>query len=315
MEKLAAPAAATTLDSTKPHVVVIPSTGLGNLTPLFEFAKRLVIDHSFHVSFFYITTDASAAQNQLVHTPTNLPPNFHIIDLPPVDLSTLVNDQTPLLTRLCLNVRENLRSVNTFLNTQMPNTPQALIIDMFCTQAFDFEICNKHLPNNIPVFTFFTTSTYLLAFSLFLPQLDRDVEGEFVDLPEPVRVPGCTPIRTQDLLDQVTNRDSDEYKWWLYHFTRVPMSAGILLNTWQDLEPVTLGALREHSFYQKIPTPPVYPIGPVIKEQEPAAETKSECLDWLDKQPSGSVLFVSLGSGGVLSGEQQTELAWGLELR
>ena len=43
-------------------------------------------------------------------------------------------------------------------------------------------------------------------------------------------------------------------------------------------------------------------------------QTGSECLAWLDKQPSGSVLFVTFGSGGTLTTKQQTELAWGLEL-
>ncbi|GAV64450.1 UDPGT domain-containing protein, partial [Cephalotus follicularis] len=42
--------------------------------------------------------------------------------------------------------------------------------------------------------------------------------------------------------------------------------------------------------------------------------SRSELFDWLDKQPSESVLYVSFGSGGTLSHEQTIELAWGLEL-
>ncbi|XP_027368176.1 hydroquinone glucosyltransferase-like [Abrus precatorius] len=292
----------------KPHVAVIPSTGIGNITPLLEFAKHLATHHGFHVSFLYTTTDSSTAQNQQVHSPHH-PPNLHVVNLPPVDLSDIVNDQTPILTRLCLNLEQSFH----YLNTQLPqqhNKPQAIVIDMFCTQAFD---AFKDLPN-IPIFIYFTTSAHMLAFSLFLPQLDSDVEGEFVDLPEPVQVPGCKPIRITDLMNQVANRKIDEYKWCLYHFGRLPMAKGIILNTWQDVEPVTFKALRDHSFYQNIPIPPVYPIGPLIKEYEPVTETTPECLAWLDIQSSGSVLFVSFGSGGILSVEQQTELAWGLEL-
>ncbi|KAI3961951.1 hypothetical protein MKX01_022491, partial [Papaver californicum] len=40
---------------------------------------------------------------------------------------------------------------------------------------------------------------------------------------------------------------------------------------------------------------------------------KNSCLDWLNKQPSRSVIFVSFGSGGTLTANQITELAWGLE--
>jgi len=39
-----------------------------------------------------------------------------------------------------------------------------------------------------------------------------------------------------------------------------------------------------------------------------------ECLSWLDKQQSCSVLYVSFGSDGTLSHEQIVELALGLEL-
>lgn len=187
--------------------------------------------------------------------------------------------------------------------------PQAVVIDLFCTQAF--EIC-KEL--SIPTFMFFTASTHLLAFSLLLPQLDRDVTGEFVDLPAPIQVPGCSPVRTQDLLDQVRDRKSDDYKWYLYHLSRVPMADGVFLNTWEDLEQLPVRAIREHSFYKKMLTAPVCSIGPVIKETEPVTGRGTECLAWLEEQPANSVVFVALGSGGTLSAEQLTELAWGLEL-
>ncbi|XP_057424018.1 UDP-glycosyltransferase 72B3-like [Lotus japonicus] len=296
-------------ESTKPHVAFLPSLGVGILTPHLELAKLLVNHHGFQVTFFYITTDASPAQNNLINS-ADLPPDLHIVHLPPLDLSAVITLQTRVLTRFSLNVQENLPHIKTLLIQLIPK-PQALIIDVFCTQALDFQ---ESLPN-VPIFTFATASAHFLAFSLFLPQLDRDVvEGQLVDLPGPVQVPGCQTIRPQDLIDQATDRNNDEYKWYLYHFKRVSKSAGIIMNTWQDLEPVTLNALREHPFYRNIHTPPIYPIGPIVKETEPITETGSECLTWLDKQPTGSVLFVSLGSRGVLSAEQQTEFAWGLEL-
>lgn len=291
----------------KAHVAVLPSPGMGHIIPLLELAKCLVVHHDIHVSFLNITTEASAAQNQLLHSPT-LPPGLHVIDLPPADISTLVSEETLVLTRLCINVEESLKPLKSVL-MGLGNL-QALVIDLFCTQAF--EICNDL---SIPAYTFFTPSTAFLAFTLYLPTLDREVDCEFVDLPAPVRVPGCTPVRTEDLLDQVRNRKIDEYKCFFFHVNRLPMTAGILLNSWEDLEPVSLKAIREHPFYQHIPAPPVYPIGPVIKREEaPATESDAECLAWLDKQPSSSVIFVVMGSGGTLSAAQLTELAWGLEM-
>ena len=119
----------------KSHIAVLPSPGIGHVTPLLELSKLLVTHHQCHVTFLNVTTESSAAQNNLLHSPT-LPPNLHVVDLPPVDLSTMVNDQTTMVARLSVNLRETLRPLNTILS-QLPDKPQALIIDMFGTHAFD----------------------------------------------------------------------------------------------------------------------------------------------------------------------------------
>jgi hydroquinone glucosyltransferase len=144
--------------------------------------------------------------------------------------------------------------------------------------------------------------------------MDREVEGEYVDLPEPIELPGCSPVRIEDLTDPLWDRKDDDYKWYLLIASRLPLATGIIVNTWEDLEPLTLRAIRENPFYQEIPTPPLYPIGPLVKNTEPLTESDVErTLAWLDKQPSESVIFVALGSAGSLSAQQLTEFAWGLE--
>ncbi|KAL5558091.1 hypothetical protein UlMin_034302 [Ulmus minor] len=290
----------------KTHVAVVACPGMGHITPLFVFAKRLVVQYGFHVTFLNITTDASAAQNQLLHSP-DLPPDFDVFDIPPVNISALVTQQTPPVTRISINVRESFRGLKSIL--VKIGKPKALVVDLFCTDAF--EICQQL---SIQAYLFYTASAALFAFSLYLPTLDREVNGEFVDLPEPVQVPGCTPLRTEDLLDQVRNRKIDEYKWFLFHSSRLTMAAGIFLNTWEDLEPIVIKAVRENSFYQQVKTPPVYPVGALTKETEPETDSRTEILAWLDRQPAESVVFIALGSGGTLTTEQTTEFALGLEL-
>ncbi|KAF8405176.1 hypothetical protein HHK36_010076 [Tetracentron sinense] len=88
---------------------------------------------------------------------------------------------------------------------------------------------------------------------------------------------------------------------------------GFFLNTWEDLEPMTIRALREDPRLKRILNVPIYPIGPLTRSIGPE-RARSECLDWLNKQPTESVVYVSFGSGGTLSAEQLTELAYGLEL-
>ncbi|KAJ0024928.1 hypothetical protein Pint_08914 [Pistacia integerrima] len=291
------------------HVAILPSPGLGHLIPLFELAKRLVVHHGIHVSFLVINTnEATTAQDQLLRSPT-LPPGLEVVDLPLVDVSAITTDDITMLARLCVIAEESLKSLRSVLIGLALGKPNALVIDLFCTQAF--QVCNDL---SIPTYSFFTPSVTFLAFSLYLPTLDREVEGEFIDLPEPIAIPGCSPVRPGDLVDQVRNRKIDEYKWCLFHLSRLPLAAGIFLNSWEDLEPVSLKTIREHPFYLQIPTPPVYPIGPLIKQDEELTISDKEYLAWLDKQPPDSVLFVAHGSGGTLSSEQLTEMAWGLEL-
>ncbi|KAK3042847.1 hypothetical protein RJ639_001120 [Escallonia herrerae] len=75
-----------------------------------------------------------------------------------------------------------------------------------------------------------------------------------------------------------------------------------------ELEEGAIKALQE----EEPGKPPVYVIGPLIgSNKEPE---RSECLQRLDNQPDGSVLFVSFGSGGTLSYDQINELALGLEM-
>ncbi|XP_062099092.1 anthocyanidin 3-O-glucosyltransferase 5-like [Humulus lupulus] len=290
----------------RPHVAVLSSPGMGHIIPLLELAKRLAADHGCHVSFLNITAEASAAQTKLLSSP-DFPPNLHVIDLPDVDVSTLVSSDSLIVTRLSVIVQESLRCLKSVLLDL--GKPDVVVIDLFCTQAF--EVCEEL---SIPVYSFYTAPAALFSLSLYLLTLDKEVDCEFVDLPEPIRVPGCSPIRTEDLLDQVRNRKSEECKWYLLHTSRLPLAAGVLMNTWEDLEPSTLKAIREDPYYNKISTPPIHPVGPLIRETEPITESGVECLAWLDNQPSDSVVFVALGSGGTLSAAQLTEIAWGLEL-
>ncbi|KDP38471.1 hypothetical protein JCGZ_04396 [Jatropha curcas] len=189
----------------KARVAVLPSPGIGHITPLLDLSKRLVLHHELQVGFLVITTnESSTALQKLLHSPT-IPPGLDIVQLPPVNVFAVATDTMPVLTRLCVVVEESLRSLKSVLIEL--GKPKALVIDLFCTQ--DFQVCNEL---SIPVYSFFTASNALLTLSLCLPTLDREVDGEFIDLQEPAKVPGCTPIQTQDLLDQIKNRKIDEYK-------------------------------------------------------------------------------------------------------
>ncbi|KAK1385522.1 Glycosyltransferase [Heracleum sosnowskyi] len=298
---------ATAQEVTKPHIAVLSTPGIGNLVPLLEFAKHLVIHHNVHVSFLVINTEAPTMQHRLLNSAT-LPTHLQVVNLPPVDVTSFVNDNMDVLTRVSYICQESLKPLRATLIEL--NLPKALIIDIFTTDAF--LIC-KEL--GIPVYSFFTSPTKFLALSLCLPKLDKEIECEYVDLPE-VQVPGCKPVRTDDLVEHLLNRKDEEYRCFLRHVSRLTMAAGVFVNTWDDLELKSswFNGIKNDPFYKTLPAPPVYPVGPLIKRDEAVTEPDEYIISWLNNQSPNSVLLVSLGSGGTLTTEQLTELAWGLEM-
>lgn len=169
--------------------------------------------------------------------------------------------------------------------------------------------------DQVSPYLFFPASAMSLSFCLYLPKLDAMVSGEYRDMVEPVRIPGCIPVQGSDLMTPVQERSKESYKWFLNHTKQINLAEGILVNSFAELEKGAIEALDEYTKEESGIIKAVYPIGPLIQTTgSTGGLERSECLQWLDNQPSGSVIFVSFGSGGTLSYNQLTELALGLEM-
>lgn len=91
-------------------------------------------------------------------------------------------------------------------------------------------------------------------------------------------------------------------------------SSGLIINTCESLEPRALAAIRDGSCITDGPTPPLFPIGPAVDTKDGNFHVdRHKSLQWLDSQPSGSVVFLCFGSMGVFSIAQIKEMATGLE--
>lgn len=290
--------------SATPHIAIVPTPGMGHLIPLAEFAKRLVRRHSFAVTFV-IPNDGSPskAQRSLLDS---LPPSITYAFLPPVSFDDLPADTTRIETIIALTLARSLPSLRDELRSLAESTRLvALVADLFGTDAFDVA---KEF--DVTPYIFFPSTAMCLSLFFHLPTLDEEVSCEYRDLPGPVKIPGCVPVHGKDLLDPVQDRRNDAYKWVLHHAGRYRLAEGILLNSFEELEPGAIEYLK-----RKAPgKPPVYPVGPLVNMEQSSKSDGSECLRWLDDQPNGSVLYVSFGSGGTLLYDQIQELALGLEM-
>ncbi|KAK8570390.1 hypothetical protein V6N13_003073 [Hibiscus sabdariffa] len=290
-----------------PHIVILPSPGMGHLIPLAEFSKRLVHRHNFSVTFVIPAGDSysQALQKSTIHSI----PSCDCVFLPPVDFSDLPGDARAE-TLVSLTMLRSLSSLRDVLKSLVSKTKLvALVVDLFGTDAFDVA---KEF--DVSPYIFFPSTAMALSLFLHLPKLDQMVSCEYRDLPEPVRIPGCIPIHGKELLDPVQDRENDAYKWVLHHTKRYRLADGIMVNSFVDMESGAIKALLDQT---EPDNTPVYQVGPLTNVGSTSSHvdgSESDCLKWLDDQPHGSVLYVSFGSGGTLSSNQLTELAMGLEM-
>jgi cis-zeatin O-glucosyltransferase len=129
-------------------------------------------------------------------------------------------------------------------------------------------------------------------------QLMRDVHG-LDDLPVHAFV-------TEEFLEFIGKRARSAQT--------IPSSAGVIMNTSRALEGEFIDLVTQQlaaAGGKKVFS--VGPINPMLGSSAhgPGA-TRHECLGWLDKQPTASVLYVSFGSMSSLRGEQIKELATAL---
>ncbi|CAJ1978549.1 unnamed protein product [Sphenostylis stenocarpa] len=292
------------------HLLLVSSPGLGHVIPVIELAKRFVLHHNFKVTVLAVTSQTSRVETQILNSVLT-PSLCHLIDIPSPDLTGLLAQNDRMVTRLCVMMRESTPAIKSIMYEITPR-PSALIVDFFSTEAIP---AAREL--DIPSYVFVPSHAWFLALLLYSPLLHEKIVGEYVDQKEPLKIPGCSAVRPEDLVDQMLDRSHREYTEYLGIAKRIPQSDGVLVNTWEELQGEDLEALREGGLLSEALNMklPVYGVGPIVRQPESETSSLTDSLTtWLDEQPSKSVVYVSFGSGGTMSFEQMTELAWGLEL-
>lgn len=149
-----------------------------------------------------------------------------------------------------------------------------------------------------------------------MPFLHRSTNKSFKDLNSDLDIPGLPPIPSADMAKPVLERNEKVYEDFLNASIQLPKSAGIIVNTFESLEPRAIKAILDGHCVPDEPTPPVYCIGPLIAADNRSGSDdggSNGCLSWLNLQPSQSVVFLCFGSLGLFSQEQLKEIAVGLE--
>ncbi|MED6135502.1 hypothetical protein PIB30_047193 [Stylosanthes scabra] len=303
----------TTNNNKKPHAAILTSPGMGHLIPAVELGKTLLTKHAFDVTIFLITTDPAIARSQINQQTSHLktPPN--VVELPQPDVSSKLGPQPSIVDRIVVTMTESIPSLRSFI-LSMNHPPSLLIIDLFGTAAIPMA---RDL--GMQSYVFLTMSAWFSALTIYLPAMDPiHVENTHIKNREPLPIPGCEPLLFDDTLESLLDPHGPMYEGYTNVAKVINGSDGILMNTWQDLEPSATKALGESGILRRFTKGPVYPVGPLVRtlvERDTAGlELDNKVKQWLDRQPTESVIYVSFGSGGTMSAAQIRELAWGLEL-
>lgn len=285
---------------------MIPCPGISHLIPLIEFAKLLVLHHkNFHVTFLIPTLGSPTPST--ISILNSLPPNIDFTFLPQINIQDLPPN-IHIATQMKLTVKHSLpyldQAVGTILTSpKSKNNLVALVFDVFSSDVI--HIAKKF---NLMTYFFAVSSVVALQFCLSFPKLDETVSSEFIDTTQTFDVPDSNvSFKVKDFPDPLLfERSSETYKGFLLLCQRFSLVDGVIINSFTDLEPDAVKSSQDFV--------PVYPVGPIIQRESKSRENELECIQWLNKKPSKSVLFISFGSGGTLTIEQINEIAFGLEL-
>ncbi|EOA15672.1 hypothetical protein CARUB_v10006214mg [Capsella rubella] len=288
------------------HGALVASPGMGHFVPILELGKHLLNHHGFdRITVFLVTDDdVPRSKSLLGKTLTEADPKFVIRFIP---LNVSGQDLSgSLLTKLAEMMRMALPEIRSAVMGLEPQ-PGVFVVDLLGTEALavakELQIMRKHV--------LVTTSAWFLAFTVYMASLDKMTLYKHLSSTGALPIPGCSPVK----FDRV--QDPSKYIRELAESQRIGAEVitadGVFVNTWHNLEPVTIGSfLAPENLGSVMRGVPVHPVGPLVRRAEPGV--KHRVLDWLDLQPKESVVYVSFGSGGALTAEQTNELAYGLEL-
>ncbi|RWR74029.1 UDP-glycosyltransferase 71K1-like protein [Cinnamomum micranthum f. kanehirae] len=308
-------------------LVLLPLPGAGHLVSAVELAKRLLeMQHCFSVTVLlmhphipFMKSAIASSSTSYVQSTAASYPRIHFIDLPLIDfpyescnnLSSFmflyIDNQKP-------HVKEAIKRTSSSFSSSSSSSPPtriaAFIIDFFSTTMIDV---GKEL--GIPTYIYNPTGAAGLGLMLYLPTLDVKVPCELKDYQGEVEVPGMLPLPPLVMPDPIMDKKNDKYSQFVSHSRRFREVDGLIVNTFGELEPTALKSIANgECLPDHHPTPPVYPVGPLLaldnKSQEPQT---NQLMEWLDQQPPSSVVFLCFGSMGAFSVQQLKEMALALE--
>ncbi|XP_031491402.1 UDP-glycosyltransferase 83A1-like [Nymphaea colorata] len=295
-----------------PHALVVRLCAQGHVAPLMELSHQLA-DQGVLVTF---------VNTEFIHkyVLAALPENFRSNYSGRIRLVTIpdgaVNDEerfilSKMFPLLQYNTPSFIEELILNINEKEEHKITFVIVDG--TMGFLLDVAKKL---NIPRAAFWPASAWMLFILFKIPTLiDAGVidlngfiqEGKLIQLSE--GLPAFNPAHLFWVPFGDTNQQEVFFKYLQMCVEHMKGIDHILCNSFPELESPFLKLINN-----------ALPIGPLLSTSNSGRQPSSfwaedfSCINWLDRQPACSVIYVSLGSTTILSKHQLGELALGLEL-
>ncbi|XP_077229628.1 mogroside I-E synthase-like [Tasmannia lanceolata] len=282
----------------KAHVLILPFPGQGHINPAIQFAKRLA---SKGLKVTVATTIVIKLDQELV-SPVSVEPICNVSEYLHGTGANFGHIQAIVVRALMGFVEKHEKSGDPFC---------CLIYDSVLPWCLD--IAKQLGLYGAPFFTQ-PCAVSSIFYHVYQGRLSVPLDGPTVSLP------GLPKFELSDLPTFITKSETSRASLELLvsQFCNLEKADWVFINTFEKLEAELISWMKELWPVKTIgPSVPSIYVDKLIEGDKnyglnlwiPDGDT---CMKWLDTKPTGSVVYVSLGSISTLGLEQMEELAWGL---
>ncbi|KAL9367607.1 hypothetical protein Peur_038806 [Populus x canadensis] len=289
------------------HVVMMPYPGRGHVNPMMNLCE-LMSSRKPDILFTFVVTEE---WYDLIHSDAKKPANIHFATIPNCIPSEVgrAKDFLGFLEAVATKMEAPFEQLLDRLE---------LPVDVIIADTYLDWVVHVGNRRNIPVASLWTMSAYVFSLSRHIELLEQN--GHFpVELSERGEervdyIPGIPPTRLVDFPNIFHGNGRQIMPRSLEAVSVVSKAQYLLFTSFYDLEAQVISALKP-----KFPFP-VYPIGPSIpyfkiKDNSSVIGSNHNVpgyIEWLNSQPEGSVLYVSMGSFLSVSSYQMDEIVAGV---
>ncbi|KAG5242333.1 hypothetical protein OIU76_010731 [Salix suchowensis] len=294
----------------KGQLVFIPAPIIGHFVSAVELAK-LLVDRDERLSITVLVMETSLSPNiarSYIDSVISAWSRIRFVHMPDVELDPSLSGRffISLIEAQKSHVKEEVSKL--VLESESGSDSPRLagfVLDMFFASIID--AVNEF---GVPSYIFFTSAASFLGLTFHIQALHDEQKvdpTEFTNSDVELVVP-CLASPFPVKLSPSSLFSKEWLPFFFRMIRRLREAKGIMVNTFYELESHALNSFSDGNF------PPVYPVGPILSLNSHENHTRhKDIMQWLDHQPSSSVVYLCFGSMGSFSVEQVKEIACGLE--